>query len=145
MIFYYRTNASPIYLVLFISATYFLNRPCVYCSLLLAILVLSLFDFRANWFEPRYATTSSNTLLDGISDSTVGTATNIAHNAVIETISAVASKINATTMDAIHSIVGDAAQRSQENETWTRAFGEWVRGVLRKEWRIECFDVVVRL
>src|ERR1700761_6878144 len=55
------TNASPIYLILFISATYILNRPCVYCSLLLAILVVALFDFHGDWFEPRYlsATTLS--------------------------------------------------------------------------------------
>jgi len=51
LFFLHRTNASPVYLVLFISATYFLNRPCVYCSLLLAILVVSLFDFGTEWFE----------------------------------------------------------------------------------------------
>ena len=48
------TNASPIYIVLFLTATYALQRPCVYCSILLFVLVFSLFDFHADWFEPRW-------------------------------------------------------------------------------------------
>src|ERR1700712_5882836 len=56
------TNASPIFIFLFFLCTYFLNRPCVYCSFLLLILFASschwsdhcFFDFSSNWFEPRH-------------------------------------------------------------------------------------------
>lgn len=55
------TNASPAFIFLFFVCTYFLNRPCPYCSFLLLVLFVSscnwsdrcFFDFSANWFQPR--------------------------------------------------------------------------------------------
>ncbi|SCO80420.1 uncharacterized protein FRV6_04633 [Fusarium oxysporum] len=55
------TNASPAFIFLFFICTYFLNRPCVYCSILLLILFLTscnwsdrcFFDLGSNWFLPR--------------------------------------------------------------------------------------------
>ncbi|KAI0415162.1 bladder cancer-related protein BC10-domain-containing protein [Xylaria grammica] len=56
-------NASPGFIFLFFVCTYFLNRPCVYCSILLLILFVTscywsdrcFFEFSSNWFAPRVA------------------------------------------------------------------------------------------
>ena len=48
-----------------------LQRPCVYCSILLFVLVCSLFDWNADWFEPRWQpsttriTEAASSLLSG--------------------------------------------------------------------------------
>ncbi|KAF2840380.1 hypothetical protein M501DRAFT_1002729 [Patellaria atrata CBS 101060] len=135
---FFLTNASPIYLVLFISATYFLNRPCVYCSVILAVLVLSLFDFRTNWFEPRY---SSSNLPHTVSNDT------IASNTTLETASLVASAINqsasAIASAALESVkrrvTGSGAHIQAPAGDWTRSLG------IRKEWRVSCMDIILRL
>src|SRR5947207_54156 len=65
------TNASPAFIFLFFVCTYFLNRPCVYCSVLLVILFLSschwsdrcFFDFGSNWFQARVVPPPSSLLL----------------------------------------------------------------------------------
>src|ERR1044071_6831547 len=58
------TNASPSFIFLFFVCTYFLNRPCLYCSFLLIILFLTscnwsercFFDFGSNWFQSQPGT-----------------------------------------------------------------------------------------
>jgi hypothetical protein len=135
-----RTNASPIYLVLFISATYFLNRPCVYCSLLLAILVVALFDFHSNWFEPRYANTASSAASELLAN-----ATSPISGAIMETLSSVASAMNSTAAAVVEAVAGGLTQRPPPEEQLNSTVVEWIKGLLRKEWRISCVDVVVRL
>jgi hypothetical protein len=148
----HRMNASPVYLVLFISATYVLNRPCVYCSILLAILVLSLFDFKSNWFEPRTLSWLGSNSLDPsetqlanvslVANGTEGTATAL-RDRILETVALAASAVDSTA-----TAVAEAA-----GETWRKmgsqgdgASGELARSMLdRKEWRVPCFGVNVRL
>ncbi|KAI0534528.1 bladder cancer-related protein BC10-domain-containing protein [Xylaria digitata] len=60
-------NASPGFIFLFFICTYFLNRPCVYCSILLLILFVTscywsdrcFFEFSSNWFAPRMTSAAS--------------------------------------------------------------------------------------
>ncbi|KAL4885975.1 hypothetical protein BJY04DRAFT_230184 [Aspergillus karnatakaensis] len=65
------TNASPLFLISFVTLTYLLHRPCIYCSALLIILFAStctwsdrcFLNLRSDWFAPRYSpydTASSN-------------------------------------------------------------------------------------
>lgn len=79
-------SLSPVHLVLFIALTYFLNRPCIYCSLLLVILFASscqwsnrcFIDLRqhgedtssvASWFIPRLYTTPATALAEQTNNS----------------------------------------------------------------------------
>jgi len=141
-ILFFLTNASPIYLVLFISATYILNRPCVYCSLLLAVLVISLFDFNSSWYEPRY--TQSNPLFTMPNPPSKGTS--MVPAAVMDTLELVGSVVNSTAASVVGSVVGSLKLRNASAITNNNsAVLEWVKSLLRKEWRISCFDVVLRL
>ncbi|ROT42409.1 hypothetical protein SODALDRAFT_287634 [Sodiomyces alkalinus F11] len=131
------TNASPAFIFLFFICTYFLNRPCVYCSFLLLILFLTscnwsdqcFFDFSSNWFLPRGPATPS---LPGLAaDDAPG------FNAtVVEVLNSTASALAGAAAD-------DLARRKQE---WTGLGLEWLRSLLgRREWRIDCLDVSIRL
>ncbi|KAF2826449.1 hypothetical protein CC86DRAFT_370439 [Ophiobolus disseminans] len=129
LFFLLRTNASPVYLVLFISATYFLNRPCVYCSLLLFILVVALFDFYTPWFDPPLAPDTAGLALNGT---------------MVETASVLAQAANQTAQalvkNAVDSVRGKMGQTSGGKEY------EWVKGLLgKKEWKIQCLDVLIRV
>lgn len=97
------TNASPLFLISFFILTYLLNRPCVYCSILLLILFISscywsdqcFFDIHSNWFEPRHISSAiPNPLAQaGFSSgngSSVGVETSFLVQAVNETASALA-------------------------------------------------------
>jgi hypothetical protein len=124
-----RTNASPVYLVLFISATYFLNRPCVYCSLLLFILVVALFDFHTPWFDPPLAPDTAELALNGT---------------IVETAGVLAQAANHTAQaivrNAVEGVRGRMGQVSGGKEY------EWVKGLLgKKEWKIQCLDVLIRV
>lgn len=134
----YRTNASPVYLVLFISATYFLNRPCVYCSLLLAILVVSLFDFQTAWFEPQLPTEQSSTSKN---------ATALLRDPLVETASIVASAVNSTAETVIKAAVESIRRKTPPVPHVNGGAGfEWAKGLVgKKEWRIPCLDVLVRI
>jgi hypothetical protein len=141
------TNASPIYLVLFISATYILNRPCVYCSLLLAILVISLFDFNSSWFEPRYSHPSR---LFAVPPPTAApyssNGSSLLPSAFMDTLDFVGGVINGTATSVVGSVLDSLKGRpSPEVSVVSDTVGEWVKGLLRKEWRISCFDVALRL
>ncbi|KAF1811009.1 hypothetical protein P152DRAFT_459883 [Eremomyces bilateralis CBS 781.70] len=139
-ILFFLTNASPLYLILFISATYVLNRPCVYCSLLLAILVISLFDFHSNWFEPRYASSPS--------PATSSVASAALQNLALETASLVAEAMNGTAGAMLGAVVDGVKQRMQPQEAMGGGAGELIRAGsswTKKEWRVPCIDVVVRL
>lgn len=139
-ILFFLTNASPIYLVLFISATYFLNRPCVYCSLLLAILVIALFDFHSNWFEPRYSSSAPSAASQYFTN-----ATSPLHNNMMDSASLLVSAMNSTAAAVVETVVGSLAPKSAPEEQLNSTLVEWIKSLLRKEWRISCLDVVVRL
>jgi hypothetical protein len=122
-----RTHASPVYLVLFISATYFLNRPCVYCSLLLFILVVALFDFHTPWFDAPL-TETSEVALNGTSS-------------MLETAEVFAQAANHTAQALFTGAVEGVKGKGSGP-----AMNEWVKGLLgKKEWRIQCLDVLIRV
>jgi hypothetical protein len=128
-----RTNASPVYLVLFISATYFLNRPCVYCSLLLFILVVALFDFHTPWFDPPLSDTAE-LALNGTTP-------------LLESVGVLAQAATHTAQALVKSTVEGIREKGA---ALGQASGggnyEWAKGLLgKKEWRIQCLDVLIRV
>jgi hypothetical protein len=121
-----RTHASPVYLVLFISATYFLNRPCVYCSLLLFILVVALFDFHTPWFDAPLSD-SAELALNGTEAGVLAQAVNATAKAVVKS--------------AVEGVKGRLGGEGNNGHVQ-----EWVKGLLgRKEWKIQCLDVLIRV
>lgn len=137
------TNASPAFIFLFFVCTYFLNRPCVYCSVLLLILFVTscywsdrcFFDFSSNWFAPRpaspyYASDAGAAPAHGASE---------------------ADSLNATAVEMLNgtanALAGAAADElARRKAEWTGLGVEWLRSLLgRREWRIECMDLCIRL
>ncbi|KAF4633062.1 hypothetical protein G7Y89_g5064 [Cudoniella acicularis] len=102
------TNASPIFIFLFFVCTYFLNRPCVYCSFLLLILFASschwsdhcFFDFSSNWFEPRASTLSP----EAVNSNTMS-------NPTLEQVAIYAGALNNTAM----ALAGTALEEQDES------------------------------
>lgn len=122
-----RTNASPVYLVLFISATYFLNRPCVYCSLLLFVLVVALFDFHTPWFDPPLPDTAGLALNET--------------TPLLETASVFVQAAANTAQEIVKGAVDGLRGKANAG-----AMNEWVKGLLgKKEWKIQCLDVLIRI
>ncbi|PHH78604.1 hypothetical protein CDD82_2946 [Ophiocordyceps australis] len=116
------TSASPAFIVLFFICSYFLNRPCVYCSVLLLILFLTscnwsdrcFFDLRSNWFHPR---------LGG-------------HGFAVDLANSTASTLAGAVADGL----------SMPKPEWTGMGMEWLRSLLgKREWRIDCLDINIRL
>ncbi|KND94282.1 hypothetical protein TOPH_00785 [Tolypocladium ophioglossoides CBS 100239] len=135
------TNASPAFIFLFFVCTYFLNRPCVYCSILLLILFLTscnwsdrcFFDFRSNWFLPRPGSSSDI--------NTNATASSLDHDSVFN--ATVVEMANSTAKALAGAAADEIAARRAE---WTGLGVEWLRSLLgRREWRIECMDIYIRL
>ncbi|KKZ64906.1 hypothetical protein GX50_04195 [[Emmonsia] crescens] len=144
------TNASPLFILSFITLTYLLHRPCIYCSALLLILFLSschwsdrcFFDFRGDWFAPRFSapTTSSS----GFSSSAPGLA-----EYVLETVNSTATALAGAAVDEVKkhfaSNNGTGVVENSHVE-WTGMGLEWLRSLLgRREWTLPCVDVKVRL
>ncbi|EKG21043.1 Bladder cancer-related BC10-like protein [Macrophomina phaseolina MS6] len=148
-ILFFLTNASPVYLVLFISATYFLNRPCVYCSLLLAILVIALFDFNTSWFEPNSRYHPESSASPSPNDSYVPPSnSSLAADIAMETMSLLASTVN-NTAGALVSAAMEGIKRKRgapEAAASINTSADWGKGLFtRKEWKVPCMDVIVRL
>lgn len=154
------TNASPSFIFLFFVCTYFLNRPCVYCSFLLLILFLTscnwsdrcFFDFSSNWFQSRPTTGSSPVSLPISTSWLASTAGGGGANATIstsgqdlnKTISLVLADMVNTTAGAFVGAVAEQAARTKTE--WTGLGMEWLRSLLgKREWRIDCLDVYIRL
>lgn len=132
------TNASPAFIFLFFICTYFLNRPCVYCSVLLLILFLTscnwsdrcFFDLSSNWFLPRPTGGFNDHDLEHDHD----------HAAFDQTVVDMA---NATARAAARAAAAEIAALRNE---WTGLGIEWLRGLLgKREWRVDCLDVYIRL
>ncbi|PSR78159.1 bladder cancer-related protein BC10-domain-containing protein [Coniella lustricola] len=151
------TNASPVFIFLFFVCTYFLNRPCVYCSFLLLILFMTscnwsdrcFFDFSSNWFQARpslsylAATTSDNAFSSTSSSSSMlGSVQDM--RATANATALVAKDLISTSANAL---VGAAAeQAAQARAEWTGIGMEWLRSLLgKREWRIDCLDLYIRL
>ncbi|RPB26307.1 hypothetical protein L211DRAFT_835666 [Terfezia boudieri ATCC MYA-4762] len=119
------TSASPAFIVMFLISTYFFHRPCVYCSLLMLTLFTSscywsdrcfLDSNNGHWFEPRILTTAT-----------------AAFN---------------TAAGSISSHAGDSALGNATDTmgVWTGIGLDWLRSLVgRREWRLPCVDVNVRL
>ncbi len=132
--------------------TYFLNRPCVYCSFLLLILFLTscnwsdrcFFDFGSNWFEPRAIATVGVAPGEAACVTCGGAnATGASHSDLHATTAMVVEMLN-TTLSTVASSA--AAQLAQTKAEWTGIGMEWLRSLLgRREWRIDCLDVYIRL
>ncbi|KAL2263306.1 hypothetical protein VTK26DRAFT_7359 [Humicola hyalothermophila] len=129
------TNASPAFIFLFFVCTYFLNRPCIYCSFLLLILFLTscnwsdrcFFDFGSNWFQSRPA----GSYIDLAGDANT-------------TASAVVAEMFNTTVGALATAATEKI--AQTKVEWTGLGLEWLRSLLgRREWRIDCLDLYIRL
>lgn len=135
------TNASPAFIFVFFLCTYFLHRPCVYCSVLLLILFLTscnwadrcFFDISSNWFLPR----PSILLSPSEWSSSTANSDSAAFNATV------IEMVNSTLKAALGAAAdGITAQRPE----WTGLGLEWLRSLLgKREWRIECIDVNIRL
>ncbi|KAF1844532.1 uncharacterized protein K460DRAFT_365486 [Cucurbitaria berberidis CBS 394.84] len=129
LFFLLRTHASPVYLVLFISATYFLNRPCVYCSLLLFILVVALFDFHTPWFDPPLPSDTTELALNGTSAG------------IVEAVGVLTQAANHTAQAVVKGAIEGLKEKTSAGQSY-----EWVKGLLgKKEWRIQCLDVLIRV
>lgn len=139
------TNASPIFIFLFFVCTYFLNRPCVYCSFLLLILFASschwsdhcFFDFSSNWFEPRQP--SSSLPPEIINSSALS-------NETLEQVSIYVGALNNTAAALAGAALEEAKRRLAMRTEWSGIGVEWLRSLLgRREWRLPCVDVYIRL
>ncbi|KAI0970924.1 bladder cancer-related protein BC10-domain-containing protein [Xylaria arbuscula] len=148
-------NASPAFIFLFFVCTYFLNRPCVYCSILLLILFVTscywsdrcFFEFSSNWFTPRITSAAFESWIDShyaanatataaVSAAADPTGYSIFDNSTMEALN--------TTASALASIAADGLARKR-NE-WTGLGIEWLRSLLgKREWRIDCMDLNIRL
>jgi len=140
------TNASPSFIFLFFVCTYFLNRPCLYCSFLLLVLFLTscnwsercFFDFGSNWFQPRPGTSFVNLPAAG------ETLTQTATGDINATVTAVVADMLNTTAGALATAATEKI--AQTRVEWTGLGIEWLRSLLgRREWRIECLDLYIRL
>lgn len=70
---------------------------------------------------------------------------NTTRSAVLETLSIVTSALNSTASTLVESMVGDLNHRQVSNGSVNSTMIEWIKGIFRKEWRIECLDVAIRL
>lgn len=132
-----RSEASPIYIIFFLSATYFLNRPCVYCSLLLAMVVLAVFNFQGDWFEPQSYSTSSNTAANQ-ANSTLPR--------VADGITFLASALNETAATLFEAGKSEVERRARTKVAWYAVGADWLKNIIsRGELRIECMNTVIRL
>ena len=141
------TNASPAFIFLFFVCTYFLNRPCVYCSFLLLILFLTscnwsdrcFFDFASNWFLPR----PGGSLLTIPLPAADAPSSHRSEDLNATASMAAAEMVN-TTARAFAGLVSDNISRTRTE--WTGLGIEWLRSLLgKREWRVDCLDVYIRL
>lgn len=131
----------------------------MYCSILLLILFVTscywsdrcFFEFSSNWFAPRITSAAFESWIDShyptnAANATTAAATtvaadpaaafNIFDNSTIETLN--------TTASALASIAADGIARKRTE--WTGLGIEWLRSLLgKREWRIECMDLNIRL
>ncbi|KAL3466543.1 hypothetical protein BJX64DRAFT_250248 [Aspergillus heterothallicus] len=169
------TNASPLFLISFVTLTYLLHRPCIYCSALLVILFAStctwsdrcFFNLRADWFAPRYTPYDAAAAGSGANHSCFINA-NSPHNASSilgpenESLAGYVFEAMNNSAKALAGAVVDETQRrffpnggsesSCPSAGTTAAdeltgFGlEWLRSLVgRREWTLPCVDVKIQV
>ncbi|KAI9842153.1 MAG: hypothetical protein M1837_007440 [Sclerophora amabilis] len=154
------TNASPAFILMFFISTYFLNRPCVYCSVLLLILFISscywsdqcFFDLHSNWFEPRHLSSPlpnpisnpfNGSYSAGFSPSPAMESSNVT---MWDEASFLAVAVNNTATALAGAAIEEVKRRVDLKSEWTGIGVEWIRSLLgRREWKLPCVDVLVRL
>jgi hypothetical protein len=52
--------------------------------------------------------------------------------------------MNNTATAVLDTVVGSTTNRNVPEEQLNSTVVEWIKSLLRKEWRIQCLDVVVR-
>jgi hypothetical protein len=76
-------------------------------------------------------------------------ATSFLPNGILDTLSVFGSAMNSTANAMADAVIGSLKARTTPeatvNDTVNSTVVEWVKGVLRREWRISCLDVVIRL
>ena len=101
----------------------------MYCSLLLFILVVALFDFHTPWFDPPLNPDTTELALNGT---------------LVETAGVLAQAANTTAQALVKSAVEGV--RSKVGQGTSGKEYEWVKGLLgKKEWKIQCLDVLIRI
>ena len=92
------------------------------------------FDFSSNWFEPRPQSTTP----------TCPAANASIPEEVVSGFNATALEMFNTTANALAGAAADELVRRKAE--WTGIGVEWLRSLLgRREWRIECMDLYIRL
>lgn len=147
-------SLSPVHLTVLLSVTYFLNRPCLYCSLLLIILFATschwsqrcLIDFSyvpiseggsgyATWFIPRLETMDERSWnsTSGIvnSEHVVWAASWLAQRAM-EGVGAATERLKRDTAASLSS-------------GYILSFTEHVQELFRRGWVIRCLDTRIVL
>jgi phosphoribosyl-AMP cyclohydrolase len=153
-------SLSPVHLILLLSLTYLLNRPCIYCSLLLIILFASscywsdrcLIDNDCAsvtaWFVPRiYTTINGGNLWTKGNDSTNTT------SFVQEIIKGTASGAVQALKDSAIDVVVDTRRNTTFALCNATSFSpevgvgaQWLRQLLGKsEWTLPCLGFKVVL
>ncbi|GAM83720.1 hypothetical protein ANO11243_017090 [Dothideomycetidae sp. 11243] len=126
-VLFFLANTSPFYFIIFVAATWYMNRPCLYCSFLLSILVISLYDWSGNWFEPRQSfwypeDDTSNTTAKGYNTG--------ASIAAVEVVRAALGGFGRRVLGEERAISG----------------AHWLRELVgRREWRVPCLEIAIRI
>lgn len=101
----------------------------MYCSLLLFILVAALFDFHTPWFDAPLSDTTE-LALNGTTP-------------LLDTVGDLAQAVNETAQALVRGALNDVKGKMQGSGGPNY---EWVKGLLgKKEWRIQCLDVLIRV
>jgi hypothetical protein len=139
------TNASPIFILLFFVCTYFLNRPCVYCSFLLLILFASSCHWSDHCFFD-FSSTSNFFLSPPSPSSALPNSNSSSSQEIIEDALVWAGAINNTATALVSAVIQDTKRRLPSTAEWTGLGVGWLRSLLgRREWRLPCMDVYIRL
>ncbi|KAL2808188.1 hypothetical protein BJX63DRAFT_42544 [Aspergillus granulosus] len=168
------TNASPLFLISFVTLTYLLHRPCIYCSALLVILFAStctwsdrcFFNLRADWFAPRYTPYAAEA--SGANSSCLANSNHLNNASSIltpesESLAGYVFEAMNNTAKALAGAVVDETQRRlfpgsdsscpSGSPAGTTAVDEltgfglgWLRSLVgRREWTLPCVDVKIRV
>lgn len=141
------TNASPLFILSFVTLTYLLHRPCIYCSVLLLILFLSschwsdrcFLDFKGDWFSPRFSTPS--TTAPAPQEAEAGLA-----EYVLDAMNTTATALASAAYDGAKKRLTPGAVSEGVPPEWTGIGLEWLRSLLgKREWTLPCVNVKVRL
>ncbi|KAL1955014.1 hypothetical protein VTO42DRAFT_367 [Malbranchea cinnamomea] len=148
------TNASPLFILSFVTLNYLLHRPCNYCCVLLFILFISschwsdrcFIDFKSDWFSPRFPSRPSS-----LSEQPSGRApqdpTEGLAQYTLETINTTATTLAGAVFEEAKRWMCPANSTVENVQPeWTGIGLEWLRRLLgKREWTLPCVDVKIRL